>query len=371
MELQRIPSVELQIIVGASGVLDKFGRVVDVVEADGFEVLRSIYYVVEGENLITQAKSTGLGIVELSTAFADFSPDAVLTVADRFETMATAIAASYMNIPLVHLQGGEVSGNIDDRVRNAITMLSDYHFVATEESARRVISMGAEESQVYNFGCPSIDIIANSNLDDVQDLPLYQGAGVPIDWSSPFLLMIQHPVTTSYGHSYDQVMETIEALRQFRDYQKVILWPNPDAGSDDVSKAIRHVRETNPIENSFFIKNFSPVDYVKVLNLCACAIGNSSSFIREGAFLGTPAVIVGDRQRGREHGPNVTFTSYSKDRIAKAISLQVSRGKYPSDPRFGNGSAGTRIARQLVSLLSVRQFSKQSPETLQKYLKTI
>ena len=118
--IKKHPNLDLILIVGASALLDRFGNITKIIEDDGFKINRSIHYVIEGENLTTQAKSTGLGIIELATAFQDLKPDAVITVADRFETMSTAIASTYLNIPLIHLQGGEISGNIDDRVRHSI-----------------------------------------------------------------------------------------------------------------------------------------------------------------------------------------------------------------------------------------------------------
>ena len=121
--------------------------------------LKNFFYIVDGENLITQSKSTGLGIIEISTAFQELKPDIVVTVADRFETMATAIAASYMNIPLAHIQGGEVSGNIDEKVRHAISKLSDIHFPATKLSKERLMKMGEKEDSIFNYGCPAMDLI--------------------------------------------------------------------------------------------------------------------------------------------------------------------------------------------------------------------
>ncbi len=132
--IEKHPDLELQLVVGASVLLDRFGNAIRVIERDGFVPVRKVYYVVEGENLEAQAKSTGLGIIELSTVFEDLQPDVVITVADRYETMATAIAASYLNIPLGHIQGGEITGNIDELVRHAITKLSHYHFPSTEKS---------------------------------------------------------------------------------------------------------------------------------------------------------------------------------------------------------------------------------------------
>ncbi len=343
------PCLKLQLIVGASTLLERFGKAVDIIKQDGFTPDRSIYYVVEGENLATQAKSTGLGIVELSTAFQDLNPDMVVTVADRFETMATAIASSYLNIPLIHLQGGEVSGNIDDRVRHAITKLADYHFVATEESKNRVINMGESEERVFNHGCPAMDILANENLSIDQKLMESSiGVGMPIDWAKPYILMLQHPVTTSFGNGLFQITETLKALKNYTHIQKIILWPNADAGSDEISKGIRKFRENNSRDINFhFVKNFSPENYAKVLNNAMCAVGNSSSFLREGAFLGVPAIIVGDRQRNREHGCNIQFSDYNADMIIQKIAEQLEIGRYDSDKKFGHGQAGQNIAATL------------------------
>ena len=348
--IQSHPDLVLQVIVGASTLLERFGKAINVIKADGFVPVRSIHYVIEGETLSTQAKSTGLGIVELSSAFEDLQPDMVVTVADRFETMATAIAATYLNIPLVHLQGGEVSGNIDDRVRHAITKLADIHFVATGLSAERVISMGENPRYVFNYGCPAMDILANEDLSiSHEQMANYLGVGRPIDWTRPYVLMVQHPVTTSYGRGFEEVSQTLRALKSIPDIQKVVMWPNVDAGSDDVSKGIRHFREFNMTEPIYYYKNFSPEDYARVLNNALCCVGNSSSFIREAAYLGVPTVIVGDRQQGREHGHNVVFANYDVKHIAAQVSAQVVHGRYTPDYLFGQGDAGKRIAAELAT----------------------
>lgn len=355
------PDLELQLIVGASTLLERFGRAIDVIRADGFTPLRSIHYVVEGETLSTQAKSTGLGIVELSTAFEDLAPDVVVTVADRFETMATAISATYLNIKLAHLQGGEVSGNIDDRVRHAITKLADMHFACSELSRQRVIGMGEDPRYVFNHGCPSIDVLLHDDLSiSPAFMSRYLGVG-RVDWSKPYMLVVQHPVTTSYGRGMAEITETLHAVHAFADIQKVVLWPNIDAGSDDVSKGIRHFREYHMQAPIYYHKNFAPEDYGRVLNNAVCCIGNSSSFLREGAFLGVPVVIVGDRQEGREHGPNVAVAGYDRGSIAEAVARQLAHGRYPSAPLFGRGDAGPRIARELASI-DLDRIVKRKPQ---------
>lgn len=350
------PKFELQIIVGASTLLERFGKAVDVIESDGFKPIRSIHYIVEGETLTTQAKSTGLGIVELATAFEALKPDMVITVADRFETLATAIAASYLNILLAHVQGGEISGNIDDRVRNAITQLADFHFVATKKSRHRVIQMGRPKETVFHTGCPSIDILNKKSLELSEKTQIkINGVGIQIDWNKPFFLIVQHPVTTSYGNGKKQILETLAAAKTFKNYQKIVLWPNADAGSDDVSKGIREFREKNPDAAFAYFKNFSPEAYAKILNNSKCCIGNSSSFIREGSFLGCPVVLVGDRQQGREMGKNCIQSPYKKIKIIESIKKQLKAKKYPKEKIFSKKDAGKTIAKIIAKIASQKK----------------
>lgn len=348
--IQQHDDLELQLIVGASMLLDRYGKAIDVVEEDGFIPNKRIYYMLEGESLGTQAKSTGIGIIELSTAFEELKPDVVITVADRFETMATAIAASYLNIPLAHIQGGEITGNIDETVRHAITKLAHYHFPATEQSKQRLIKMGEDEWRILNTGCPSIDTLAQQDLSlKACEKYFMTGIGHRMDTQKPYILMIQHPVTTEYDDGYEQVMETLHALTDFPQ-QKLVLWPNIDAGSDKISKGIRVFREQHRELPFRYYKNFPPEIYNSLLANAACVVGNSSSFIREGSYLGVPAVIVGDRQEGREHGSNVAYVKYDESDIKNAVAAQIAHRKYDSETIFGTGKAGVLIADYLASV---------------------
>jgi UDP-hydrolysing UDP-N-acetyl-D-glucosamine 2-epimerase len=347
--IRKSDKLELQLVVGASALLYKFGRVVDVMRQDGFEPNYQIHYLVEGENLVTQAKSTGLGIIELTTAFETLRPDVVVSVADRFETMATAVAASYLNIPLAHVQGGEISGNIDDSVRHAITKLSHLHYPSTRKSAERILRMGEEPWRVQFVGCPSIDTLANMDLRlPAKEYFANRGTGQLFDPGQPYILVLQHPVTTSFGKGAQQIAETLWAVRDMP-ATKVVLWPNADAGSDDVAKAIREFQNDHlDLPYSYHI-NFPPEIFASMLANAKCLVGNSSSFIREGAFLGTPAVIVGDRQAGREHGRNVAFASYDRNEIRERVTAQMRNGRYPGETLFGDGRAGELIAAHLES----------------------
>lgn len=342
------PRLELQLIVAASAILYRFGNVVEIIRRDGFEPDATVYMVVEGENPTTMAKSTGLAILELATLFEKMKPDIILTVADRYETMATAVTASYMNISLAHTQGGEVTGSIDESVRHAITKLAHIHFPATELSRDRLVVMGEDRNSIYLTGCPAIDLVAEQDYEDRTVLGRYGGTGAPIDMNKPYLVVLQHPVTTEYGSGLEQINMTLQAVAEFK-MQTVWLWPNVDAGSDDVSKGLRMFREKYRPDYIHFYRNFSPEDYLKVINASSCLIGNSSSAIREGAFLGVPAVNIGTRQTGRERGPNVIDTDYDSRQIFCAIRKQLDHGRYESCRIYGDGKAGERIADVLVS----------------------
>jgi UDP-hydrolysing UDP-N-acetyl-D-glucosamine 2-epimerase len=343
--------LELQLVVGASALLYRFGNAIDYIQRDGFKVDAKVYIILEGENPTTMAKSTGIAISEMATIFENLRPDVVLTVADRFETLGTTVAASYMNIAVAHTQGGEVTGSIDESVRHAVTKLAHIHFPATQKSAERIVKMGEDPATVFCVGCPSIDVIAENDLRGEgldKKMSKYGGVGGLVDWTKPYLLVVQHPVTTEYGQGIDQINETLEAIHELGT-QTVWLWPNVDAGSDDIAKGIRVFRERYSHPFIRFYRNFSVEDYGSVLNNALCIVGNSSSGIRESAFLGVPCVNIGSRQQGRERGPNVIDVNYSAEDIRKAIEHQILQGRYPQNHLYGDGHAGARIAEILAT----------------------
>jgi UDP-hydrolysing UDP-N-acetyl-D-glucosamine 2-epimerase len=343
------PKLQLQLLVGASALLHRFGSVIDVIRADGFEPTAVVHSIVEGETPTTMAKSTGLGILELASQFENIKPDVVLTVADRFETIATAIAASYMNIPVAHTQGGEVTGSIDESVRHAVTKLAHIHFPSSQRAHDFLIRMGEDPQTVHLTGCPAMDVVAQSDLSLPPDLfTRYAGVGADIDPNKPYLVVLQHPVTTEYGQGFAQISQTLEAISRIG-MQAAWLWPNVDAGSDDVSKGLRVFRERHNPDYLHFYRNFSPEDYARLLSNCAVLVGNSSSGLREGAFMGVPCVNIGTRQQGRERAENVTDVGYEAEAIEGGIRKQLKHGKYQPSKTFGDGTAGKQIAEILAT----------------------
>lgn len=346
--VQDHPTLELQLIIGASALLYRFGNVREIIEKDGFIPAATVYTIVEGETPTTMAKSTGMAILELATLFENFKPDIVLTIADRFETIATAIAASYMNIALAHTQGGEITGSIDESVRHAVTKLAHLHFPATKRAADIIMRMGENPDTIHLTGCPSIDVIAGLELSLHNDIfKTYKGVGPDLDPNKPYIVVLQHPVTTEYGQGLQQINETLEAIKAVG-MQTAWLWPNVDAGSDDVSKGIRMFREKYHEINIHVYRNFAVEDYARLINNAACLVGNSSSALREGSFLGVPVVNVGTRQAGRERGPNVIDVGYDSESIINAIKKQIAHGKYERSDIYGKGTAGLKIAEILA-----------------------
>jgi len=352
LAIRQHPDLELQLVITGSALLEKYGSVVNRIESDGFKITARLYNVLEGGNLVVAVKTTALAMIELSTLFENIKPDAVITIADRFETLATAATAAYMNIPLIHIQGGEITGNIDDKVRHAITKLSDIHFVATENAGIRVIKMGENCDKVYNTGCPSIDIafeILKNPAFNFDPFKIYGGVGSIFDYKKGYIVVMQHPVTTEYDLSKNQIECTAKAIEQLN-IPAFWFWPNPDPGTDELAKGIRAFREQNESVPIHFFKNMESGNFLTLLKNSACLIGNSSVGIRECSYLGVPVVNIGSRQAGREKGNNVLDVDYNTAAIVKAITHQVAHGIYPSDLIYGNGNSGEKIATLLATI---------------------
>jgi UDP-N-acetylglucosamine 2-epimerase/N-acetylmannosamine kinase len=350
--IERHKNLELILVVSGSALIDRYGTAVDYIERDGFKIKEKVYNVFEGENPTSMAKTTGLAVIELSNVFNNLKPDAIITIADRFETIATSIAASYQNIPLVHIQGGEVTGNIDEKVRHANTKLADVHFVASNDAYERVVKLGENPRFVFNTGCPSIDlakkVLENPEL-SFDPIEKYGGVGCKINWKEGYLVVMQHPVTSEYNLSRAQILETLEAVNSLS-IPTFWFWPNVDAGADGTSSGIRSYRETNSIENIHFFKNMEPHDFLRLLINSICLIGNSSVGIRECAYMGVPVVNIGTRQNRRQRGMNVTDVNYSSIEIKEAILSCKNNPKPDQSDIYGSGNSGEKIANLLSEI---------------------
>jgi UDP-hydrolysing UDP-N-acetyl-D-glucosamine 2-epimerase len=353
------PGLELQLVLAGSALLDRYGSIEYTIEKDGFTASEKVYMVLEGENPMAMAKTTGIGLLELSNILYNLKPDIVLVIADRFETISVSIAAAYQNIPLVHVQGGEITGNIDEKVRHANTKLADIHFVASENAMKRVIRLGEDPEYVFNTGCPSIDLAAGTlekpglSFDPYKK---YGGVGETPSLENGYIVVMQHPVTTEYEDSRAQIIQTLEAVKEIN-MPTLWFWPNVDAGADGISKGIRAYREKNHVPNIHFFKNMSPEDFLELLHNSKCLVGNSSVGIRECSFLGVPVVNIGSRQDGRDRGPNVIDVENNQTAIQNAISFWINAEKPAPSFVYGGGDAGKKMA-DILSTIPLRYHKK-------------
>ncbi len=344
--IQEHPELELVLIVTASHLLDDFGRTVEVIKADGFTVNTVARTVAAGEDLVSMAKSVGLCSLEMPTILDWYQPDIVLIVGDRFDALGAATSAALMNIPIAHIQGGELTGTVDESIRHAITKFAHVHLPSTAQSAERIIRMGEKPEMVFNVGCPSVDIILAVDIGPRETIcNKYK-----MNPAEPFLIMVQHPVTTEYEFAREQIRETLQAVAQVK-IQTIMLYPNVDAGSKDMLREIRMFESGDGIEHVNKFKHIPFEDYTRLLAHCACIVGNSSSGIRESCYFGTPAVNIGTRQSGRERGSNVVDVGYDSEEIRQAILDSVKHGKYdPPEYIYGSGNSGKKIADILARI---------------------
>jgi len=259
-----------------------------------------------------------------------------------------------MNLCLVHVQGGEVSGSIDESDRHAISKFAHFHFPSTRRAADYLIRMGERPDTVLGIGCPSSDIARTVQRTPDAGTMNNHGSGASIDVTEPYLVVVFHPVTTEFGGERPQIEALLMALGALQT-PTVLLWPNIDAGADHISKAIRVFRDQHRPNWLRMRTNFPPDDYLSVVASAACVVGNSSSFVRDAGYFGTPVVLVGDRQNGREWDSHVTPVAPVRDEIEQAIRKQLAHGRYEPSTLYGDGHVSERIAEALTTLVPYTQ----------------
>jgi UDP-hydrolysing UDP-N-acetyl-D-glucosamine 2-epimerase len=341
--------LEIQVLAAGTMVLERFDQPVRIVRSDGFHVDGEVYLELEGSTPATMAKSVGFGVVEFAGEFQRLKPDVVLLIGDRYEALAAAVAAAYMNITIVHLQGGEVSGSIDESARHAISKFAHFHLPATEQAKQYLIRMGERPETILGVGCPSSDLAKRVERKIDSAVLANRGHGAVIDVTKPYLLVVFHPTTTEFGGERSQMDSVLHALAELAT-PTVLLWPNIDAGSDHISKAIRDFRNQNDVSWLRTMTNLTPEHYLQVLATTACAIGNSSSFVRDAGYFGTPVVLVGDRQKFRECDVNVVRVPSDTRRIVDAARSRLAIGRHPASSLYGDGNVAERFVRELESL---------------------
>jgi GDP/UDP-N,N'-diacetylbacillosamine 2-epimerase (hydrolysing) len=336
--------LRLSIAVTGMHLAPEYGMTVRDIEATGLPIAARIPIDVQGRSGEAMSRAIGQAIVGLTDALAKDRPDLVLVIGDRGEMLAGAIAALHLGIPVVHLHGGERSGTVDESVRHAITKLSHWHFVATEESRERVVRLGEQPQHVHVTGAPSLDDVAGQGARPREETLALLG----LPAGAEYLLVLFHPIVQEAAHAQTQTQALADAVQQVakaRNLHVVWLAPNADAGS----AAILQTLDQSQLLFTR-ITHLPRPDFLAALGHAKAFIGNSSAGIIEAASLGTPVVNVGNRQRARERNANTRDCGTSRDEIVQALEAQLARGPFSPGNRYGDGQSGARIARLLATL---------------------
>lgn len=310
---------------------------------DGFEIDSRVALFADGGSSDSMAKTVGFGMIKLTDELKRLKPDLVLVNADRFEMMSIALTASCLNIPIAHNEGGDRSGTIDESIRHAITKLSHLHFTSTERSRQRVIQMGENPDYVFHVGSPAIDVVKTLDV----NMPANAFHGVIAN--GPYVLVLFHPVTTETTEKNIVMAENIMRAIEDLAIPTVFIGSNIDAKSKELGLVTKEFLKKE-LPFVYFIKSLYPDNFYRALANAGCALGNSSSFIREGAYFGTPVVLIGSRQHGRERDGNVREVDADVEEIKKAVVEQMNHGRYPRSSMFGDGNASIKIANLLAQI---------------------
>jgi len=344
-KLHEHPGIELELMLGGSILLDKYSRhIADDIEAGGFTISTSLFNVIEGGNHVAMAKTACLTALEFTNGFHAADPDLVVICGDRFEQLAIAMAAAYLNKTIAHIEGGDVSGSIDESVRHAITKLAHIHFVTNEDARRRVLAMGEDPTYVFNTGSLDVEVASQAGPAMTSAVVNSYGVGHEVDVTRPFLLVIQHPVTTE-ATNRPHLEETLRAVSAL-DMPAIWIWPNPDAGTGEMADSLRHFREQagHAASKMRFITDVPVNEFIALLRVAACLVGNSSAGIKECSFLGTPVVNIGVRQQGRLHAENVVHVGYDEGEIVAAVRRQIAHGRFaPSHIYYREGASQAMV----------------------------
>ncbi len=328
-------NLEYDLIVTGLHLKKEHGYTINEIKNDGFRIFSTFEMFIEEED------SGGAMVRSMSNALKNVTyeiekskPDIILSGFDIAANFAITIAGAHMNIPVAHIQGGEVTGTIDESIRHAMTKFSHYHFAANDDAKKRLVKLGELPERIFNVGCPSIDAIL-----DVEDDPEILKK---FNLDSNFYLMLQHPVTSEISDSESQIKITINAIIKSK-INVLIILPNNDAGYSKIMSTIKS-------SNINFVDSLSIKDYVNLLKRSKALIGNSSSGIHETATFNIPTINIGTRQNGRLRSNNVIDVDYNTDEIFDAIKKCEKLSLREYNKIYGNGDSAEKIVDLLKKI---------------------
>ena len=351
VELSKYEEINFHLVLSSSILLERYGSGYKDLEKDGYEIDKKIDCVLMNDSHEAMAKTIGLSVIEHSTYFASRKPDLLLIVGDRFDMLAPVVAASTMNIPIAHIQGGEISGTIDNVIRGVLTKFSSLHFVATENSMENLLNNGIKKETVFNFGCPAVEYITKLDVGtsfDPTRISKKFKYPIEIDKNEKYFLVMVHPDTTDkYDVDMNKILEVVSdfGLKAF------IFYPNIDANNTEIVSSIAKYNNNNKF---FMIRHMPLEDFVHTMANCVCMIGNSSSGIRESASFATPFINIGERQIGRERNKNTIDIGNDYGKLESTIKTCISKD-LGNDNIYYQEDCSSRIVNKLIEYIGVKQ----------------
>lgn len=347
---------ELNIVVTGAHLSPLHNMSIREIRNDGFTIVDEIENLINSDSLSSRVKGLGIQLEGLVQTVSRINPDLLLILGDREEAISTALVGSYMNIPIVHICGGDrVVGNVDDQIRHAVSKLSHLHFVSNSESYDRLIKMGEEEFRVCNVGNPGLDRIRS--LPHLTLEQISKNLSINLLESQPLILLIQHVISTESESGEEQMLQTMTAIEEMG-IQTVMSYPNSDPGSNQIIKTINQYKHLNHLH---VIENIPRLEFINIMRNASCMIGNSSAGIMEAPFLGLPVVNIGNRQKGRMHGENIQFVSHDSIAIKEATLRAIKDLKYREKVKdaknpYGDGRTSEKIIKVLEKLKIDKEF---------------
>jgi len=356
----------LSVVVMGSHLIDDFGNTWRQIKADGLPIDYQLHTIVAGGDQMSMVESVGLALMKLPDVLRQANPEIVVVHGDRFDAMAVAISAAFMNVCVCHLEGGEITGTIDESIRHSVTKLAHLHLVCTEDARQRVISMGEQPDRVLNTGCPLHDEIRRLDLSEalaVQQAWWQRHPNTPLE-SPPdrFLLVLHHPVTSDIAASLEECEAISDAVMELA-VPTILIYPNVDAGSKDMVRVMR-LKGLETCDHVLCLKHVPSHEFLLLLATANCFIGNSSAGIREAGAFGTPVINIGNRQSMRVCGGNVLQMPKVTGRsLVEAIEAHSANRHQPCN-LYGDGHAVDKMVHALSEVdVSATQKQYHSPPT--------
>ena len=357
-EIKGTPELELYLVAAGSHFLDKFGKSIDEIHTDGFEVDASIDCISGSSEAADIVEDMSRSLSEFGNALSAAKPDVLVLLGDRFETLTAASAALVLGIPIAHINGGEVTeGAFDDSIRHAITKMSSLHFVANSDYEKRVHQLGEDPSRVHNVGHLGLDSFRA--LDPMSESELEDVLGIKL--ATQRFLVTVHPETASTLSPRQLVGSVLGALENFPEASIVFTAPNPDPGHESISDAIKGFVQSRG--NSVYVESLGHRGYLSMMLASSLVLGNSSSGVLEAPIAGVPSIDVGDRQKSRAVNGTIWRSAVDAESIAAAIAHGLHHATSEaltktSEPQGGSVSA--KIVSSLINQQSLLSLTAKS-----------